>query len=165
MQIQHSTVLQVMWEGPFPLTDLSFIMNEETDYGVYQIYGSHKVYGSGVLLYIGKADYQTIGKRISQEDWWNTNDYNNLQIYAGRLIGETPAEEQWSYEIDLVEKLLIYVHKPAYNSKNLVSIPEQLLKDVHVLNWGAHRSLLPEVSGRRWTKSKEGIMEAYYQLK
>jgi hypothetical protein len=79
------------------------------------------------LLYIGKADFQTIGKRVSQENWWDTNDSNHLKIYAGRLAGErTPSEEQWSYEIDLAEKLLIYVHKPAYNSKSLSSIPIEI---------------------------------------
>ncbi|MGD7054261.1 hypothetical protein ACQCUS_15805 [Sutcliffiella horikoshii] len=31
--------------------------------------------------------------------------------YAGRLIGETAAEEQWSYEIDLVEKLHCFLHR------------------------------------------------------
>lgn len=69
------------------------------------------------LLYIGKADRQTLGKRISQEHlWWNTSDPNNSHVYIGRLAGETtPDEYQWSDEIVLAEKLLIKAHKPADN--------------------------------------------------
>jgi hypothetical protein len=29
------------------------------------------------------------------------------------------------------------------------------LRDVHVLNWGYHRDLLPEVSGLRWASLDE----------
>jgi len=72
---------------------------------------------------------------VSQENWWNTNDSKHLKIYAGRLAGEsTPQEGIWSKEIDLAEKLLISVHKPAYNSKNLSPIRDAELQDIHILN-------------------------------
>ena len=61
--------IHLAWEGPFRLDNLSKLQDENKDYGVYQIYGRHLVYGSGVLLYIGKASDQTFGKRISQEGW------------------------------------------------------------------------------------------------
>ena len=116
-------LIQIDWTGPYKLDQIDLLKNDIKDYGIYQIYGKHPIYGSGVLLYIGKADYQTIGKRISQENWYDTNDSDSLLIYAGRLAGnKTPNEEIWSQEIDLAEKLLIYVHKPAYNSKSLSSI-------------------------------------------
>jgi hypothetical protein len=65
MLISKTHLIQIHWEGPYKLTELSTLMNTTTDYGIYQIYGKHPVYGSDVLLYIGKADYQTLGKRIS----------------------------------------------------------------------------------------------------
>jgi hypothetical protein len=152
MQIRTVKLIQIDWEGPYTLDNLDLLTNDSQDYGIYQIYGKHIVYGKDVLLYIGKAEQQTIGKRISQENWWDTNDSNHLKIYAGRIAGETtPLEKVWSKEIDLVEKLLINVHKPAYNSKNLNSIPDIELQDIHILNWGDHRDLLPEISGLRWT--------------
>jgi hypothetical protein len=144
---------------------LNKLTDDSKDYGLYQIYRKHPVYRSGVLLYIGKADLQTIGKRISQENWWDTNDSNTLMIYAGRLAGEiTPDEEEWSKEIDLAEKLLIYVHNPAYNSKNLMSIPDTDLHDVHILNWRDYRDLLPEVSGLRWTTKLDNLKYDFYRL-
>lgn len=46
-------VIQLKWEGPFRIEDLRSLNNYETDYGIYQIYGNHLVYGENVLLYIG----------------------------------------------------------------------------------------------------------------
>jgi len=152
MQTTKTNIIQIQWDGPYTLKDLPNLTNEETDYGIYQIYGKHPVYGNDVLLYIGKADCQTLGKRISQENWINTNDSNNTKIYVGRLHGQqNPTLEIWSKEIDLAERLLIYVHKPAYNSKSISSLPESELQNIHILNWGHHRDLLPELSGLRWT--------------
>jgi hypothetical protein len=144
---------------PYKLTEINTLMNEETDYGIYQIYGKHPVYGNDVLLYIGKSDRQTLGLRISQENWLDTNDSNNTKIYVGRLHGpQNQSEEMWSTEIDLAERLLIYVHKPAYNSKSISSLPDLKLQHIHILNWGDHRNLLPELSGLRWT-SKLDFLE------
>ena len=152
MTIESLHLIQLDWDGPYRLDDLTTLKNEEIDYGVYQIYGNHPVYGNDVLLYIGKADLQTLGKRISQENWLYTNDSKNINIYVGRLHGEqTPTEEEWSTEIDLAERLLIYVHKPAYNARSVSSLPEKELRNIHIVNWGHYRSLFPEVSGLRWT--------------
>ncbi|MEK3981638.1 hypothetical protein MKY37_21785 [Psychrobacillus sp. FSL K6-2836] len=152
MEIAKAHLIQIQWEGPYKLIELPSLMREDTDYGIYQIYGNHPIYGNDVLLYIGKSDCQTIGKRVFQEDWINTNDSNNIKIYVGRLHGpQNPTYEIWSKEIDLAERLLIYVHKPAYNSKSISSLPDSELQNIHILNWGHHRNLLPELSGLRWT--------------
>lgn len=153
-----STLIQIQWEGSYQLKDLPHLMNDEIDYGIYQIYGTHTVYGNDVLLYIGKADYQTLGKRISQENWLYTNDSNNHKIYIGRLHGDQPLNDEiWSKYIDLAERLLIYTHKPAYNAKSISSFPDKELQLIHILNWGDHRALLPEVSGLRWTSKLDNV--------
>jgi hypothetical protein len=165
MQRTILRLIHIDWEGPFTLDELNLLTNDSHDYGIYQIYGKHIVYGKDVLLYIGKADQQTIGKRVSQENWGNTNDSKHLKIYVGRLAGESiPDEEIWSKEIELAEKLLINVHKPAYNSKSLTSIPDSELQDVHILNWGAHRDLLPEISGLRWTSKLDNMKYDIYRF-
>jgi hypothetical protein len=147
------------------LDTLVSLTDDKIDYGLYQIYGKHPVYGSNVLLYIGKADQQTIGRRVSQENWLDTNDSETLTIYVGRLAGERqPTEEAWSKEIDIAEKLLIYVHKPAYNSKSLNRPNDDHFLDVHILNWGDYRDLFPEVSGFRWTNKLDDIPYETYRL-
>jgi len=164
MVIAKTHLIQIQWEGPYKLLDLPSLTNEETDYGIYQIYGNHPVYGNDVLLYIGKADRQTLGKRISQEDWLNTNDSNNAKIYIGRLHGaQNPTEEVWSIEINLAEQLLIFVHKPAYNSRSISSLPDSELQNIHILNWGHHRDLFPEISGLRWTSKLDYLEYETYK--
>ncbi|MED4534909.1 hypothetical protein [Metabacillus fastidiosus] len=163
MIITDIELIQITWEGPYSLNELDLLQNNVTDYGIYTIYGTHMIYGKDVLLYIGKADQQTLGKRISQEAWDNTNDSNNHKIYVGRLHGPVnPSNQIWSKQIALAESLLIYVHKPAYNQKNISSIPDTDLQNIHILNWGDYRALLPEVSGIRWTsKLDETVYEMY----
>lgn len=159
-------LIEIEWDGPFEWNELNGLKDETKDYGVYQIYGFHPVYGRDVLLYIGKADYQTLGKRIGQKNWLDTGDSKITKIYVGRLAGKIiPDDETWSKEIDLAEKLLISVHKPAHNSKSLSTIPEKDMQDVHVLNWGERRSLFPEVSGLRWIDTFDDLMEyEIYQM-
>lgn len=153
METTKTKIIQIHWEGPYKISDLPKLKNGVTDYGIYQIYGNHPVYGKDVLLYIGKAYVQTFGERIPQENWLDTNDSNNIKIYVGRFHGpQTPTETEWFYENDLAEKLLIHVHKPAYNSKSISSIRHSDYENIHILNWGHYRSLHPELSGLRWSK-------------
>jgi hypothetical protein len=158
-------IIHIDWDGPYSLEgELNKINNNEIDYGIYQIYGTHPIYGSDKLIYIGKADFQTFGVRIRQERWLWNSDPKTVKIYIGRLAG-TPeiSLEDWSAEINKAERLLIYSHAPAYNSSNILTLGhEEGLLDVHILNWGRYRDLLPEVSGARWTyKHDEDVYELY----
>ena len=132
-------------------------MNEQfKDFGIYQIYGHHAVYGTNSLLYIGKAEFQTFGVRLSQDREWEDNyavsDQKNISVYLGRLAGAyAPDDEEWSSQIDIVETMLICAHSPARNASNIHTLNITKCRDIHILNWGAHRSLLPEVSGLRYT--------------
>jgi hypothetical protein len=151
-------IIHINWYGPYKLEGLDKINNDDCDYGVYQVYGTHPIYGSNVLLYIGRAVDQTFCTRLSQEEWTSNEDSGNVQIYIGRIAGgSTPEDKQWCREIELAEKLLIHTHKPALNSQNIRSIPDLKLLDVHVLNWENRRDLLPEVSGSRWTSKYDDI--------
>lgn len=59
-------IVHIQWEGLFPPSEARKFCEEATDYGVYQFYSSHAVYGKNALLYIGKASEQTFAKRIAQ---------------------------------------------------------------------------------------------------
>lgn len=149
----NENIIHIEWDGPYLFSKLSELNNYEIDYGLYQIYGSHPVYGSNKLLYIGIAVDQTFGVRISQERWYWNSDSDSVQIYVGRLIGnKTPNEKIWNKQIRLAEKLLIFSHAPAYNSQNINSIKNEVtMKNLRIFNWEKHRDLLPEISGIRWT--------------
>lgn len=145
--------IHIDWEGPFSYEDAKKdLKDDKKDFGVYQIYGGHPLYGSGVLLYIGKAEQQTFSRRLSQEQWGEFNrDSGNVEVYIGRLSGrDKPTETEWKALISVAEKLLIYAHHPASNSSNLNSLPDAA-RQFHIFNWGQFRDLMAEVSGMRWT--------------
>jgi hypothetical protein len=157
--------IHVNWDGPHSYDEAKKLTDGFVDFGVYQIYGAHPVYGSDVLLYIGKAVQQTFGTRLSQESWnFHNQDSSRVAVYVGRLSGytETPDDEAWSEQISLVERLLIYAHWPAGNSSGLNVSFGQEFHGIHILNWGKYRDLLPEVSGARYS-SRFGHDNGYKQ--
>src|SRR4029077_1652255 len=106
------------WSGPHGLNEIA-ALSGPTDYGVYQVYGAHHVYGGDVLLYIGLVEQQTFAARFSQHGWFPANhDAGRLHVYIGRLFGfVTPDDSPWCSDIRLAELLLIHAHKPAENSQ------------------------------------------------
>lgn len=151
-------IIHIQWDGPFSPSKLDTLCDTNRDYGLYAIYGHHSVYGSGVLLYIGKARDRTFGQRIPEEKWdtGSMEDPAHVEIYVGRLKGQsTPPESEWKRSIDLAEKLLIHTHGPAYNMTCMQAVPEndQDVRNTRVFNWGRHRDLRHEVSGQRWTSA------------
>lgn len=151
-------IIHLDWSGPYSFNEISSLSGP-TDYGIYQIYGTHSLYGSGVLLYIGLACDQKFAERLAQHKWCSVNqDSGRLQFYVGRLFGRaTPDNQEWSRCIKLAERLLIYANKPAENTQKELGALDSELWHVHVLNWSQYRDLLPEVSGARWSNRFETL--------
>jgi hypothetical protein len=146
-------IIHIDWSGPHTLSEIASF-NGPTDYGIYQVYGAHPVYGTDALLYIGMTEEGNFAARFSNHDWCHGNqDAGRLQVYIGRLFGDaTPDNATWCRCIKLAERLLIYTHMPAENKLKELGKLEPELWHVQVLNWRRYRSLLPEVSGARWSK-------------
>ena len=143
--------IHINWEGPFTHSE-ALKLNSETDYGLYQFYGDHLIYGRDVILYLGKAETQTFGRRIGQHNWdlWTSSP---IQIYVGKIYSISPLEnEEWERQICLSERIILQSHTPAFNSSNLNSIGHKG-EETRVLNWGKRKQLLPEVSISRWEGS------------
>lgn len=139
-------LINIIWEGP--LTEDQARGRKEG--GFYAIYGPHNVYGVSTLLYIGKSDRGDIGARIKEHKWGQNERGTEIQFYIGRFAS---AEDKQVADVSDVERLLIYAHGPGYNS-HCVTDPNaediKRLQPLRILNWRSYRSLLPEVSGRRW---------------
>jgi hypothetical protein len=166
--------IRIEWDGPYTLDDIGYYetadvckyelknakLNDDCkDYGVYQVYGAHPIYGNDVLLYIGQAAQQTFAKRLSQEGWEYNQDYKNVKLYVGRLFSEQQpvSLERWDELIDIAEKMLIFSHEPARNSSNILNVlkNKNVLKrfeDIRIFNYDNYRSLMPEISGELWIK-------------
>lgn len=163
-------IINIKWEGPFRPEDAYEKNDESSDYGVYQYYGDHPVYGLDVLLYIGIAPAKPFGRmpfgktlKSYKFEKWN----QNIQIYLGRLYtkkGSRPLTHiEWGEMMGRVEKLLVHACSPAFNFEWIEAYPDADAnedKKLLILNWGDHRSLLPAVSGYRFI---EGSLSDSYQ--
>ncbi|MGG0569093.1 hypothetical protein ABE033_10365 [Priestia megaterium] len=152
---KHPQDININWYGPFTVGEVKKRFNNKGfDCGVYQIYGSHPIYGSNVLLYVGKTQEQTFGKRITQHEsnWLKNNpDSNNIEVYIGRLAAADYGSFIVTlYLIDLAERLIILSCTPARNGMSVTGFKGEDISHIHLFNWGNYRSILPEISGRRW---------------
>ncbi len=143
--------IHIIWEGPYTYED-AIKLNSESDYGLYQFYGDHIMYGNDTLLYLGKAEKQTFGQRISQHNFhqWTSSCST---IYIGKIASNVVLDvSEWRSQIDLSERIILQSHAPTFNSASLNNINHSG-EDTRVLNWGKRKRLLPEVSISRWEGS------------
>lgn len=155
--------IYIEWSGPYSYEET---INDDTfkksgklyfpvkpsDFGLYQIYGNHCVYGSDVLLYIGKTG-QPFHKRLFERNVIVDNsDSQNVQIYLGKVYyDESVTQKHISEDISRSESLLIHSHKPAHNSASINSFKFSD-DEFTVINTGSYRSLQHTVSTTAYTK-------------
>lgn len=147
--------VHIEWAGPISIDAARRLGDGRRDYGLYQVYGAHPLYGRGALIYIGRCDRRTFSVRFTEHEPWikGNADATNVEIYVGRLAGysEPPNDEDWENLIRRAEAPLIYAHGPAANSSGLnVELGDEYYA-LHILNWGQFGQLLPEVSGARYS--------------
>jgi hypothetical protein len=143
-----SRLVPLEWEGPLPLNEALKKTNNKVDYGIYQIYGHHIVFGPSSLLYIGRACEQPFASRLAQHGDWLRHE-SDLTIRLGRIPPghyEDDAKggwKDWTQLVKDVEALAIFWHSPPYNSSNINSYAGQPLR---VQSWKNRGHLLPEFS-------------------
>ena len=129
----HSVMVE--WEGDFKIDEV-LQMTKTDDYGLYQIYGDHAVYGPCSLLYIGETD-KTFGQRIAdhKSEWLQDQDVEKVRIHVGRIVSYYDEYDRKQLIKD-TEALTIYKHQPARNSKNIDRYNGRLLKVVNTGEYG-----------------------------
>ncbi len=136
--------IEIVWEGPLTIKDAKEKKDFKFDYGLYQIYGTHPVYGANSLLYIGKSDRNVFRYRMeSHERDWIPDVPSDVTIYLGYFAGESdisPADEDWSRDIDYAERLLIYCCQPSFNVREKYLKPN-FENEIIVLNFGKRHQL------------------------
>jgi hypothetical protein len=142
MNIDNIKIIHIIWEGPLTPAQAS-AKSGPTDYGVYQIYGTHETSGPNTLLYIGQADANPFNGRINahEEEWgrWNAQE---TSVYLGRISGtEAISDNDWGRLIDEAEAVLIWKIGVPYNSSRIKSLKYNY--PILVVNHG-HRHRLPE---------------------
>lgn len=133
------------WTGPYT-KDQVLQMNDEDDYGVYQVSGSHVIFGRNSLLYIGRAVGIKFGARFRQHSSW-LDEESDIEIRLAKIRdGDFKEDENWKDWDQLArdcEALCIFWHSPPYNSHGLNTYKGQELR-IH--NCGERGNLLPEIS-------------------
>ena len=141
-------IINIRWEGPLTLKE-SYSYKDDSDYGIYQCYGDHPVYGLDALFYIGETT-GTFGERLENHEQDFENWEQKIEIYLGRIDNALPSDEERISLIRRVEKLLILACWPALNCQGIKgSSNVDEVKDLLILNWGKFRSLPGAVSGRQ----------------
>ena len=150
--MDNEKIYDVFWEGPFEWEKGK--RECKNGHVLYQIYGSHHLYGRDVLLYIGST-LRTPFERLREHEDWIEDEYDKMTIRFGSISEFTSArwkeqEKRRPYRrpkgsvIGAVEALLIYANQPAYNSRN--KIDAKKASSIRVFNTGRIGHLLPEVS-------------------
>jgi hypothetical protein len=117
---------EVFWVGPYDC-DEDNACGKEKGNVLYQLYGSHHLYGRDVSLYIGRTE-RTPFKRILEHEEWIQDEYDKMAVRYGS-IREFGGWKNWENRekpyppvedsvVKKVEALLIYANQPAYNSRN-----------------------------------------------
>jgi hypothetical protein len=145
-------VIELIWK--LEKESVSDLKSIGAKLGIYQIYGTHPIYGRNVLLYIGVSTTNIFKRIKSHKSNWVKFEYDPVIIYFGEIV--TPEEDfdfSMAEAIAMAESLLVYYCAPAYNSNLIVEIKEQYLKqDLIIRNYGKIGSLPTEVS-TGWYKS------------
>ncbi|MBK7128268.1 MAG: hypothetical protein IPM74_12415 [Crocinitomicaceae bacterium] len=137
-----NNTIEILWTGPFSSQEI-LKMNGPTDFGFYQLYGNHNIYGNNVLLYFGKASKQNFATRIPQHDDWFGWEDIQPEYYIGRIGGEIQLNNQdWEEQIDYAESKIIFECHPSWNSSGLNRADKKVKgQNVVILNHGVRRSI------------------------
>ena len=79
-QITGVTVIHILWKGPFSI-DAALSRRFDNDYGLYQIYGTHPVFGEDALLRVGQANGRTFFGRLPwYQGHWEQSEPDGYSI-------------------------------------------------------------------------------------
>ncbi|HEX5746265.1 MAG TPA: hypothetical protein VFZ09_08470 [Archangium sp.] len=141
-------LVRINWIGPFAPDKVPVNPEYDDNFGLYQIYGIHEVFGPQSLLYIGKAEHLSFAERINQHlsNWLSSN--SDAQVRLGLLHPKDYKHEpkdwsDWKQLLRDTEALTIFWHTPPYNSRNISHYSGPTLR---VQNFGQRGRLLPEFS-------------------
>ena len=158
--------IEIEWEGPKSLKEV--LENEKTvdeNFGLYQIYGDHAIYGRDTLLYIGKTK-RAIAERFREHSDWLPYEQSSAKIYLGRLGDNKYEKTEKDKMIGMAESLLIYYCAPSYNARGISYKSLEGIDDLIVLNYGS-KAMLPYELSTLYERSEyvqELIKKSYSEL-
>ncbi len=161
LQIAGITIMHIVWEGPFSIK-AALNRRLDNDYGLYQIYGTHEIFGEDALLYIGQANGRTFFGRLPWfQTHWEQSEPDNYSVYLGRFGGWEPIDDdRWGVLIDSAEAIIVFNVSPPHNRSrvNLMSVKEPTI----ILNHGRRHRLPKCLSNlNELVDLRDGIFKLY----
>jgi len=162
--------INIWWEGPFKIDDIlnntidnNIYDNTADRIGIYQIYGTHPLYGHDQLLYIGRTQNKNGFKSRLKNRWVieNGEDDENIKIYLGTIFSyDKDISSNENNFIEKAEVLLINTLKPAFNSSNIQSVDKKLQEQNYIIyNHNNYRDIYPVLSSKHfWQDNKINIV-------
>jgi hypothetical protein len=149
--VKLEKIYEIAWDGPFEWRE--GLKHCKTHHVLYQLYGSHPLYGPDVLLYLG-ASHRDIKRRLkTHEKEWIHEEWGDIRIRLGsvrefKTWNAQNAKKGWIKHnravIEPIEGLLIYANQPAYNERNKSDAAGA--QGIRIFNTGKLGSILPEIS-------------------
>ncbi|MGE5446044.1 MAG: hypothetical protein ACM3SR_15865 [Ignavibacteriales bacterium] len=152
--------IRIGWEGSHSLEEVINKMVDGgtnpdwdgNDYGLYQIYGRHILYGKNTLLYIGMVTEETFSQRFREHKIWldYDQDEEDIKIYLSRIYdpkehSERDNWESWKRDIVISEKILIYKYCHNYNLRELSYPPLLPFREVRLIHAGNRNRLKTKI--------------------
>lgn len=153
-------IINVHWEGPMAWKE-ALKQGRKKGYVLYQIYGSHPVHGSDILLFIGKTkQFSTV--KLEEHVWWTLHEeYDRVEVRLGS-VGQWFDWEHWlkkrrsnvypapnrelMKKLSDIENLLILANQPLYNTQYKNEQGVGIENEIRIFNTGQMGRIMPEVS-------------------
>ena len=149
----------VEWEGSLSIDEVLELDNAGEDFGIYQIYGTHIIFGKKSLLYIGQTykreTVRTFSQRFYEHVGW-LKEEEDVRIHVGRIVKVDQILKRDMSAGDLrkiikdTEALTIKWHSPPYNSSNIETYNGQRLEVVNQGKYGSLKDLYKSRDRKRW---------------
>ena len=155
MKCNNYASVTVKWDGPLSICEVLELDDGDEDFGIYQIYGKHIIFGCGSLLYIGKTD-QTFSQRFRYEHVGWLKEEEDVRIHVGQIVKVDQTLKRDMLACDLrkiikdTEALTIKWHSPPYNSDNIGTYNGQRLKVVNQGKYGSLEERYKSRDRKRW---------------
>ena len=158
MKNNYASVM-VEWDGPRSIDEVFELDDEDQDFGIYQIYGTHIIFGKKALLYIGQTYKRETARTFSQRFYEHVGwlrEEEDVSIHVGRIVkvDQTLKRDISAHDLRKIikdtEALTIKWHSPPYNSANIETYNGQRLEVVNQGKYGSLEDRYKSRDRKRW---------------
>ena len=122
-------LIKILWSGPYTPDQI----RNNKKIGLYQIYGTHPIYGRNVLIYIGETTTSFID-RIKAHQNWMQYELDELVFYTGEIQSEEQNNIRYIKEAEkMIQAGKANVAKKATaNYEEEINLSKKILEELNI---------------------------------